>query len=74
MLGYISTSINDGPKCLILRCPDPNCGASIGQNMIDLLASNEDKQKYGCYLLRSYIDDNKKVCNYAVNMNYDLPI
>ncbi|WJX72916.1 RBR-type E3 ubiquitin transferase [Trifolium repens] len=82
--GYISTSINDGPKCLILRCPDPNCGASIGQNMIDLLASNEDKQKYGCYLVRSYIDDNKKSkwcpapgCEYAVAFdaggeNYDV--
>jgi ariadne-1 len=58
----------------MLRCPDPNCGAAIGQDMIDLLVSNEDKQKYGCYLLRSYIDYNKKVCNYAVNMNYDLPI
>ncbi|KAF9587475.1 hypothetical protein IFM89_003414 [Coptis chinensis] len=23
--GYISTSINDGPGCLILRCPDPSC-------------------------------------------------
>lgn len=74
MLGYISTSINDGPGCLMLRCPDPNCGAAIGQDMIDLLASNEDKQKYDRYLLRSYIEDNKKVCNYAVNMNYDLPI
>ncbi|WJX51672.1 RBR-type E3 ubiquitin transferase [Trifolium repens] len=34
--GYISTSINDGSGCLMLRCPDPNCGAAIGQDMIDL--------------------------------------
>lgn len=74
MLGYISTSINDGPGCLMLRCPEPTCGSAIGQDMINLLASEEDKQKYARYLLRSYIEDNKKVCNYALNMIYDLPI
>jgi len=62
MLGYIGTSINDGPGCLGLRCPDPTCGAAIGQDMINLLASDEDKAKYDRYLLRSYIEDNKKVC------------
>lgn len=58
---YISTSINDGPGCLMLRCPDPSCGAAIGQDMVDMLASDEDKQKYYRYLLRSYIEDNRKV-------------
>ena len=62
MLGYISTSISDGPGCLMLRCPDPTCGAAVGQDMISLLKSDEDKQKYARYLLRSYIEDNKKVC------------
>jgi len=74
MLGYIGTSINDGPGCLMLRCPEPTCGAAIGQDMIDLLACNEDKEKYARYLRRSYIEDNKKVYDYALNMNYDLPI
>lgn len=62
MLGYISTSINDGPGCLALRCPEPSCGAAVGQDMINLLAPDEDKQKYARYLIRSYIEDNKKVC------------
>lgn len=62
-LGYISTSINDGPGCLMLRCPDPSCGAAVGQDMINSLASNEDKEKYCRYLLRSYIEDSKKVCS-----------
>ncbi|KAI5390687.1 probable E3 ubiquitin-protein ligase ARI7 [Lathyrus oleraceus] len=82
--GYISTSINDGPGCLMLRCPEPTCGAAIGQDMIDLLACDEDKQKYTRYLLRSYIEDNKKSkwcpapgCEYAVTYdagggNYDV--
>lgn len=61
--GYVSTSINDGPGCLMLRCPDPPCGAVIGQNMINLLASNDDKEKYSRYILRSYIEDNITVCH-----------
>ncbi|KAJ4968407.1 hypothetical protein NE237_015108 [Protea cynaroides] len=72
--GYISTSINDGPGCLMLRCPDPSCGAAVGQDMINLLASSEDKEKYSRYLLRSYIEDNRKTkwcpapgCEYAVD-------
>ncbi|KAE9588138.1 putative aminoacyltransferase, E1 ubiquitin-activating enzyme [Lupinus albus] len=82
--GYISTSIKDGPGCLTLRCPDPTCAAAVGQDMINLLVSDEDKEKYACYLLRSYIEDNKKTkwcpapgCEYAVsfgagNGNYDV--
>ncbi|XP_010268120.1 PREDICTED: probable E3 ubiquitin-protein ligase ARI8 [Nelumbo nucifera] len=72
--GYISTSINDGPGCLMLRCPDPSCGAAVGQDMINILAPNEDKEKYSRYLLRSYIEDNRKTkwcpapgCDYAVD-------
>lgn len=61
LAAYITTSINDGPGCLTLRCPDPSCDAAIGQNMIDSLASGEDKDKYYRYLLRSYIEDNRKV-------------
>ncbi|KAL1324006.1 hypothetical protein HN51_034203 [Arachis hypogaea] len=82
--GYISTSISDGPGCLMLRCPDPACGAAVGQDMINRVASDEDKQKYSRYLLRSYIEDNKKSkwcpapgCEYAVTFdagsgNYDV--
>ncbi|XP_038885036.1 probable E3 ubiquitin-protein ligase ARI8 [Benincasa hispida] len=82
--GYISTSINDGPGCLSLRCPDPSCGAVVDQDMINSLASSEDRKKYARYLLRSYVEDNKKTkwcpapgCEYAVlfdagNGNYDV--
>ncbi|KAL2530079.1 putative E3 ubiquitin-protein ligase [Forsythia ovata] len=57
---YISTSINDGPGCLTLRCPGPSCGAAIGQDMIDMLGSDEDKEKYRHYLLRSFVEDSRK--------------
>ncbi|GAU28148.1 hypothetical protein TSUD_313070 [Trifolium subterraneum] len=39
--GYIGTSINDGPGCLMLRCPEPACGAAVDQDMINLLASGK---------------------------------
>uniref|UniRef100_A0A453P1H3 RBR-type E3 ubiquitin transferase n=1 Tax=Aegilops tauschii subsp. strangulata TaxID=200361 RepID=A0A453P1H3_AEGTS len=71
--GYISTAINDGPGCLMLRCPDPSCSAAVGQDMVNLFASDEDKGKYERYLCRSYIEDNRKTkwcpapgCEYAV--------
>ncbi|XP_074563926.1 putative E3 ubiquitin-protein ligase ARI7 [Curcuma longa] len=71
--GYIGTSISDGPGCLMLRCPDPLCGAAVGQDMIYQLASHEDKEKHSRYLLRSYIEDNRKTkwcpapgCEFAV--------
>ncbi|XP_074281495.1 putative E3 ubiquitin-protein ligase ARI7 [Silene latifolia] len=58
--GYVTTSINDGPGCLFLRCPDPSCSAAVGQDMILDLASDEDKKKYSQYLVRSYVEDKKK--------------
>jgi ariadne-1 len=45
----------------MLRCPDPSCAAAVGQDMINSLADDEDKEKYGRYLCRSYIEDNRKV-------------
>ncbi|KAL3653962.1 putative E3 ubiquitin-protein ligase ari8 [Castilleja foliolosa] len=71
---YIGTAINDGPGCLMLRCPDPSCGAAIGQDMMNQLASNDDKEKYNRYYLRSFVEDNRKAkwcpapgCDYAVD-------
>lgn len=82
--GYIGTAVTDGPGCLMLRCPDPSCSAAIGQDMIDFLASGVDKKKYTHYLLRSYIENNRKTkwcpapgCEFAIDFvmgcgNYDV--
>ncbi|XP_043694551.1 probable E3 ubiquitin-protein ligase ARI5 [Telopea speciosissima] len=71
--GYISTSINDGPQCLMLRCPDPSCNVAIDQDFIDRFASDKEKEKFSLYLLRSYIETNRKIkwcpapgCGYAI--------
>jgi ariadne-1 len=73
-IGYIHTSINDGPGCLTLRCPDPSCSAAVGEDMVLSLVSDEDRAKYTRYLLRSYVEDNRKTkwcpapgCEYGVD-------
>ncbi|KAJ9546096.1 hypothetical protein OSB04_025803 [Centaurea solstitialis] len=65
--GYISTSINDGPGCLTLRCPDPSCGAAVGKDMVVSLASHDDREKYRRYFLRSFVEDNRKVIVLSFN-------
>ncbi|KAF2283766.1 hypothetical protein GH714_015037 [Hevea brasiliensis] len=56
---YITTSINnDSLWCLSLRCPEPSCKASVGQDMIDSLVSEEDRKKYSEFLFKSYIEEN----------------
>ncbi|KAL7109197.1 hypothetical protein ACP275_06G160300 [Erythranthe tilingii] len=53
---YVTFSINEGPGCLSLCCPEPGCKARVGPDMMDLLASEEEKEKYNRYLLRSYVE------------------
>ncbi|XP_038721807.1 probable E3 ubiquitin-protein ligase ARI7 [Tripterygium wilfordii] len=73
---YIGTSIGEGPGCLNLRCPDPSCHSAIDQDMVNRWASDEDKEKYHRYLVRSYIEDNRKIkwcpapgCEYAIDFD-----
>ncbi|CDP17667.1 unnamed protein product [Coffea canephora] len=70
---YIRISINDGRGCLMLRCPQPSCGTPVGQDMINSLASDEEKKKYDNYLVRSFIEEKKTIkwcpapgCDFAV--------
>ncbi|KAF3641608.1 putative mannitol dehydrogenase [Capsicum annuum] len=58
---YISTSIDSGSRCLVLRCPEPCCKIMVGQSKTIMLASERDRLKYHDYLYRSYIDENKKI-------------
>ncbi|KFK25556.1 hypothetical protein AALP_AA8G130200 [Arabis alpina] len=82
--GYIASKIDDGPGCLKFKCPELSCCAAIDQDLIDRFASENDKEKYYRFLLRSYIEDNGKQikwcpspgCEYAVDLvgsgNYDV--
>ncbi|KAL8051592.1 hypothetical protein ABFX02_06G157800 [Erythranthe guttata] len=53
---YVSISINNGPACLRLSCPEPKCKSDVGPDMIELLASEEDREKYNRYFFRSYVE------------------
>ncbi|VVB07475.1 unnamed protein product [Arabis nemorensis] len=44
--GYIAAKIDDGPGCLMVKCPEPSCSAAIGQDLIDKVTNEKDKDKY----------------------------
>ncbi|XWS25707.1 hypothetical protein CRYUN_Cryun27aG0090700 [Craigia yunnanensis] len=71
---YIKTAIADGPGSLLLKCPEPSCCAAVGEDMIGLFASEEEKKKYSGYFVMSYIEENKMIkwcpgpgCENAIN-------
>ncbi|KAH7422122.1 hypothetical protein KP509_13G091700 [Ceratopteris richardii] len=71
--GYAHTSISDGPGCLSLHCPNPECNAAVSEELISSLVSEEDKSKYRHYIIRSYIDANRRAkwcpapgCEFAI--------
>ncbi|XP_024011708.1 probable E3 ubiquitin-protein ligase ARI5 isoform X2 [Eutrema salsugineum] len=75
---YISIAINNGPGCLLLKCPAyPSCPAAVGRDMVEKLVSDqEDKDKYDRYFLRSYVEDNRTMkwcpapgCELAVDIS-----
>ncbi|AEC08582.1 RING/U-box superfamily protein [Arabidopsis thaliana] len=71
--GYITTKIEDGPGCLRVKCPEPSCSAAVGKDMIEDVTETKVNEKYSRYILRSYVEDGKKIkwcpspgCGYAV--------
>ncbi|XP_070670406.1 probable E3 ubiquitin-protein ligase ARI8 [Malus domestica] len=75
---YVSTAINDGPPCLLTRCPEPSCKAAVGPDLIGVVTAKEDHERYKHFLLRSYIEGHRKIkwcpapnCQYAVQFNAD---
>ncbi|ONK80056.1 uncharacterized protein A4U43_C01F13350 [Asparagus officinalis] len=73
---YVSVSLSDnGLGCLNLRCPDPSCTASIGQDIVESLVSEDYALKYSHFLIRSYVESKKNVkwcpapgCYFAVSL------
>ena len=57
---YVSVAIEDGVGCLTLRCRELRCNAVVDRDSIDLFAKTEDKERYSQYLIRFYIESNKK--------------
>ncbi|XP_037424864.1 probable E3 ubiquitin-protein ligase ARI5 [Triticum dicoccoides] len=57
--GYIRAAVEDGARCLSLRCPDPSCSAAVIRDLVDDVADEEDKQRYAGFALRSYVEESK---------------
>ncbi|KFK42920.1 hypothetical protein AALP_AA1G055600 [Arabis alpina] len=67
---HISKVFNETSKWNVwLKCPYVPCQASVGRDMIESFASEEDKTKYERYLLKSYVEESKtmKLCPRAAS-------
>ncbi|XVF63943.1 hypothetical protein PTKIN_Ptkin09bG0127200 [Pterospermum kingtungense] len=43
----------------------PFCGAAVGEDLVILFASEEEKKMYSRYVLRSYVEENKKTIKWC---------
>ncbi|KAG2564005.1 probable E3 ubiquitin-protein ligase ARI5 [Panicum virgatum] len=57
--GYIRAAVEDGPRCLSLRCPDPACSAAVVRELVDAVAGGADRARYTQFALRSYVDERR---------------
>ncbi|CAI0465473.1 unnamed protein product [Linum tenue] len=82
---YIAHSVNDGPRCLQLRCPEPSCKILVGDELINQIADENDRKKYSNFAIRSYVENSSRRkwcpapnCPHAVefmsfgDLNYDV--
>ncbi|KAL6142373.1 hypothetical protein ACLB2K_060655 [Fragaria x ananassa] len=68
-----------GGACLMLRCPEPDCSAAVGPDLVQNATNQEAAcyKKYKNYLLRSYIFQNHDLiqlcpapdCNRAIRLD-----
>ncbi|CAN6373440.1 unnamed protein product [Urochloa humidicola] len=56
--GYIRAAVDDGPRCLSLRCPDPACLAAVVRELVDDVAAGGDRERYARFAFRSYVEEN----------------
>ncbi|CAD6252755.1 unnamed protein product [Miscanthus lutarioriparius] len=55
--GYIRAAVEDGPRCLSLRCPDPSGSAAVVRELVDEVAAAEDRIRYARFALWSFVDE-----------------
>eukprot|EP00854_Cymbomonas_tetramitiformis_P005525 gene5525-6701_t len=65
--GYLKTGINDGPGCLSMRCPLPDCNSLVPETLIEELVEADELAKYKRFHLRSYVEDNHKEAHRPVD-------
>nr|GEX92809.1 hypothetical protein [Tanacetum cinerariifolium] len=55
---YVKTTINDGPRCMTLKCPEPSCHIAVSPGMVNVLVEGKEKRKYDMFWFRSYVKSN----------------
>ncbi|CAN6205067.1 unnamed protein product [Urochloa humidicola] len=59
--GYIRAAVGDGARCLLLRCPDPECPAPVVRELFDAATAGEDEHllraRYAAFAVRSYVEE-----------------
>jgi ariadne-1 len=71
--GYVHAAVEEGARCLSIRCPDPSCSAAVVQDLVHDVADPNDARRYAEFLARSYVEESKKLrwcpapgCDHAV--------
>ncbi|KAI3433888.1 hypothetical protein D9Q98_003690 [Chlorella vulgaris] len=59
--GYIHTSIESGPFCLDLRCPDPECKAAVPRRVITAVVDAAHQERYDDFAINSFVDDQRQI-------------
>ena len=54
--GYITSSVNDGPICVTLTCPEHQCSQKVMCGTVESLCSEDVFEKFMMYMARNYIE------------------
>ncbi|KAL6646351.1 hypothetical protein ACP70R_017959 [Stipagrostis hirtigluma subsp. patula] len=54
--GYVAAAVDDGPRCLSLRCPDASCSTAVLRGTVERFATDAGRGAYARHLSRSYVE------------------
>ncbi|KAL6661983.1 hypothetical protein ACP70R_001367 [Stipagrostis hirtigluma subsp. patula] len=54
--GYVAAAVDDGPRCLSLRCPDASCSTAVLRGTVERFATDAGRAVYARRLSRSYVE------------------
>lgn len=75
--GYISNYVKEGAgPLMIIRCPEPSCRAALRHQLFDKIATEDQKQRFLSFLVKSFVENNKNIqwcpangCEYAIQLD-----
>jgi ariadne-1 len=54
--GYVTAALDDGGRCLRLRCPDASCSRAVLRGMAERFATGAGRDAYARALARAYVE------------------